>query len=271
MAIATIDDIIAGWTDSCHFFLKTMTSTVGGSSSWFWAGIPGIGAAVSSGVTGTALSSTSGLIAGQIPFYDPTGGQNAYLGRLTVSPSPAALILFCDRLWSNSGVLTNTTGSQTINSVTWPARDADGSTDGRGVLIGLEHSVTSGSGNAPTATITYTNSAGVGSRTGTVTINSAASISRFVTFSLQGDDVGVRSIQSFQLSATVGGTLHLVAYRPIQDVMGAGSYSVTAIDPLNGGLPRLYNGSVPFLVISWVTTGGGSGTIFGTVQYLWGS
>src|SRR5215471_6060570 len=82
-------------------------------------------------LNGVVLSSTGGVVAGQIFHMDPPGGTNAYLARFEAS---AATVPFyaaiCDRLWHNGGITITSTSAQTIMSPTWPARDNNGATSG---------------------------------------------------------------------------------------------------------------------------------------------
>jgi hypothetical protein len=75
------------------------------------------------------------------------------------------------------------------------------------------------------------------------------------TIGLQGNDNGVRSVQSIQLSATwTSGTINLVAYRIIAQLdIGATTYPYE-LDALSIGLPRIYDDSVMYLALLPNTT-----------------
>ena len=62
-------------------------------------------------------------------------------------------------------------------------------------------------------------------------------------------DLGVRAVTSYQQNATwTSGTAHIVLFR-ILAVLDCASANVgNAVDAVTGGMPRIYNGSVPFLV-----------------------
>ena len=83
MAITTLDQAIAGMQPS-RLFEKAITNTPTAGrpmSLWMLGGIPGAGAQdVSGSSNGTVLSSTSALVPGQLPFYNPGSG-NTYLAR----------------------------------------------------------------------------------------------------------------------------------------------------------------------------------------------
>ncbi len=280
MSIASVDDLLAAWVKVPHAFWKRSPSASGGQgacSSWLSAGMPGAGAVYSGSNDGVALVSaatpgggTTGLIAGQLPFYDAPVGKNVYLGRLTIAAETVMLGNFCDRLWSGPSLL-STTALQTINSVAWPARDDNGSSDGVGVRIGLETNSTSGAGNAPVATISYTNSDNVSGRTGTVSIPSASSYGRIAVFTLQDDDVGVKSVETFQLSLSYGGAANLIAFRIIEELNLVTPNVAMAFGPREFGLPKMFNGSVPFFYFQGNTAVQATQPAFaGTISYVIG-
>jgi hypothetical protein len=256
MAITTLDGVIAG-CEPPQFFFKAVSGTLaaGRPYSYFYtAGVPGAAVAPTPGISGAALTS----YLGQLPFTNPGSG-TSYLARFVgVASGQGGQLILADRLWHNSGITITSTTSQTVNSVAFPARDQDGSTDGKGVLLGVEVSTATGAGT-PTITIDYTNSAGTGSKTGTNIFNTAATspIGTFYPIGLAAGDVGVRSVQSLTLSATwTSGTIHLVAYRVIAVIqIGAGGIS-TAIDAVTGGMPQMFNNTVPFLIFVPSTTSG---------------
>lgn len=270
MAISSVDGLIAGFK-SPELFWKPLSGVVVSGRPFvphYLAGaIPGpaLTGQTNGGLAGTALTSW----AGQIPV--PAASNNTYLARFSgcVGQNGGTLLL-CDRLWHNGSIGITTTTAQTINSVTWPARDSDGTTNGRGVLVGVEVSVVTGVGT-PSLSMSYTNSLGTASKTGANTFSTAATSAAgtFYPLGLAAGDVGVRSIQSFTLNATwTSGTIHLVAYRVLasMDVPLAGV--PTAIDAISGGLPRLYDNSCPFLMyVPQATT---STSIYGTITYAQG-
>jgi len=256
LAITTLDGAIAGmqWPRT---YAKSITPTlVAGKpqSLWGLAGNPGAGS-YDTTLNGVTLSQTSAQVNGALNFVDPVSG-NSYLARMTGAATQAGTLILADRLWHNGGYTITATTAATSTTPTWPARDSGGSTNGDGVLLGLEISAAAGAA-APTITITYTNSAGTGSRTAVnsfATANSPAAGS-FFPIGLQAGDVGVRAVTSLQLSASwVSGTMNLVAYRPLAFLELPGAQISNAIDSLTSGFPRLYNGTTPFLIFVPNTT-----------------
>lgn len=273
MAITTVDGALAGM-QPCKLYYKAATGTlVAGRphSLWYLAGIPGPGAADTSTANGVVRSSTSALVNGQIPHYDPGSG-NSYLARfVTQTNSNFGVVRLCDRLWdcgansSGSALSPTAITSQTVNSATWPARDNTGTTSGVGVQVALEVSSVLGAGT-PTWTLTYTNSGSTGSRTGTNIVVSVASAiaGAFYEFGWQAGDVGVKSIQSVQSSATsTSGQWVLVAYRVLAVLDVPIASSGNAVDLLTSGFPQIFNGTVPFIIFT--PTGTTSGLVLGAV------
>ena len=255
------------------FFTKNVNGSATTLLRSLWPATGGVPAAGVYNATrdGVVLSSSSAQITGQIYFSDPASG-NAYLAKLSATPkfsnsSESFGLLLCDRLWHNGGYTITSTAAQNSTTPAWPARDANGTANGDGVVLGLEISADVGAGT-PTVTIDYTNSAGTAGRSGT-NINATAASAPFGVFypiGLQAGDIGVRSVQSLTLSATwTSGTINLVAYRPLALLTFSGQGRNASIDALTGGFPKLYNGSVPF----FLCMGQGSANPFYTGSVSW--
>ena len=250
MAITTLDGAIAGmqWP---RFISKAASAVpvVGRPQSlWQLAGNPGAGA-YDATLNGVVLDSTAAQILGQIDFRNPGSG-NTYLARLQAAATVPGTLILADRLWHNGGYTITATTAQTVTSPAFPARDNTGTINGEGVLLGVEVATACGAA-APTITVSYTNSAGTAGRTGTNAFPTANSptAGAFYPIGLAAGDIGVRSVQSLTLSVSwVSGTIALVAYRPLAALELSGAYVPNAIDALTSGMPKLFNGSVPFLI-----------------------
>lgn len=231
-------------------------------SLFYSSGRPGAAVAPSPGLAGAALTS----YAGQIPFTNPSGGQNAYLAAIEASALQAGELIVCDRLWHNSGITITQTTAHTINSVAWPARDKNGSTNGDGVLIGLEASTAIGGGAVTNTTLGYTDEANNAGLTATMASWPAtAQAGTFVPFQLAVGDLGVRSIQSLTLGTTyTSGTIHLVAYRVLARLPVPPNYGAFK-DALQLGLPRCFDNTVPFLL--WMPSATTATTVSGNVHF----
>jgi hypothetical protein len=267
MAIATLDQAMAG-ASPLNFFSKTGTValTAGRATSLFYlGGVPSPAVAPTPGLAGAALTS----YAGQIPIPAPSNNTHLHSAQFASSAQGGSVIL-CDRLWHNSGIVVTAITAQTINSVTWPSRDRNGATLGEGVYIGLEISTATGAG-ASVVSISYTNQAGTAGRTGTLNPLYAASsgAGSFYIFNLQAGDTGVRSVQTYTSTVSMtSGVVHLVAFRPLASIALVAAGVPSGIDPVTGGLPSLYDGTVPFAIFMPQTTA--STQISGNVIYTQG-
>jgi hypothetical protein len=285
MAITTLAGAVAGLQPPQQFSKTFGSSNTAARmwSSWPTPGMPNPGAQ-SVSLAGAILNAPQ---VGQFAFNDPPSG-NAYLGRMQMSAfqtqlatNVCAWVMLADRLWSNGGIDATSTSPQTINSPTWPARDINGSTDGEGVFLGLEQSAINSGSVAQIVTCNYTNSAGAavtgvasvgGQGSNIIPITAVVSTQNsFYPLGLAPGDLGVRSVQSIQFASSwVTGTFNLVAYRPIAILEhGMAMYASKAIDAFTGGLPRLFNGSVPWIL--WRAAGFNNNVqMSGEVQFTQG-
>lgn len=258
MAITTLDGLIAAGKPAESILKAAFTGEVAGGfhSTLYLAGRPGAGVAPTPGLGGAALTSYSG----QIPFPAAVGGQNVHLARFEAAQAAnVGGVILADRLWHNSGFTITTTTAQTVNSVAFPARDRNGSTNGVGVEVGLEFSATSTNAAISNTTMSYTNDAGTAGRTATLpTTTTSILAGTFLPFLLAAGDTGVRSIQSLTLGTSyLTGTCHLVAYRRIA-ALGTPLANVAAMaDGIALGLPRCYDGTVPWLIYQLISTAAG--------------
>lgn len=284
MAITSLAQVVSGLQPPAYF-VKTPLNPSGGynqpyTSSWPVAGLPPAGVE-SVALGGTAL--TNAATGALIPWNDPPGGTNAYIARFQCVCSwtggqVCSGVMLCDRLWSNGGMdLTGVSGTQTISSPTWPARDVAGTSNGDGVLIGLEISVTTNSATTQNITLGYTNQSGVSGRTsnpvGASTGAAAISqLSAFVIFGLAGTDTGVQRVDSISIptGGWTSGTINLVAFRPLLFMDAEIINRVYALDASSGVLPRIYNGSCLFIVMKGRSSSSQGTAVTGEVQVTWG-
>lgn len=270
MAITTLDGLIEGFQQPYTIFKSGATMEAAGvpHSLFYSAGIPGAGSAPSPGIDGEALTS----VTGQIPYVNPTGGELGYLARFIGGATGSGQVWLCDRLWQNSGITATQTTSQAISSVTLPARDRNGSTNGEDVLFALEVSTPTTNGSAITnTTLSYVNSDNTGgTRTATIpSFPATAAVGTFVPFALQAGDKGIRSISALTLGTSYGtGVIHLVGFRVIARIGWIGTNGSRDLDPISGGLPRLYDNTCPFLVI--VPSATTAVSFYGQVTYAHG-
>jgi hypothetical protein len=255
MTLLSVDDLLAAQLGRRPEFvykcLQTQPSTGRLVSTWGLPGIPGA-AAFDTTMNGVTLSSASSLVPGQIPFYNAPIGKISRLSRVLFgSHLGGGQAMLLDRLWHNQITSVTSTSLQAITSPTWPARDVNGSTDGDGVYIFLELSAAVGA-SAPALTLTYTNSAGVSGRTAVPihVLVASANVGVMWMFGLQAGDLGVRSVQGIQFgSSWVSGTAHLSACRIVQMLGVPPGGAVDEKTGANFGLPKMYDGSVPFFAL----------------------
>ena len=235
-------------------------------------GSPGAWAPGTPGLAGRATDGTTSADNGCI--RTPTAGSGAmYVTGLDMASTQTGWQMLFDCLWVNSGIVVTTTTGQTINSATLPARDINGSTNGEGCMIGLL--TTTANTNAAAisgATVTYTNSAGTGSRTATLTaivgaqIPATPVIGTIVWFSLAAGDTGVQSIQTITLGTSLAaGAVSLIIARPIisASIMLANA-GATSVPQMNPGV-RVYTGTC--LLHCTLATGTGTPVTSGIVTF----
>ena len=274
MAITTLDLAIAGAKNPIGWYKATGTMEAAGvpHSLWRSSGAPPAAAAPASGVDGEAMDDTD---AGCL--YWPANSGNTHLYRLTANTALVGTLTLCDRLWQNSGLVVTTTTAQSITPVAIPARDADGSTNGRGVYAAIEVQTATTNASAVTnTTISYTDSAGNASNTGSIPntrtgggFPATAAAGTFVPFDLAAGDEGVRSVQSITLGTSYGGgAISLVLYRPIVSLSCPVANVGQAVDFLTSGGPRLYDDSCLFFV--WLPSATTTMSLVGEYQFTQG-
>jgi hypothetical protein len=203
---------------------------------------------------------------GALPFANPTSG-NTYLAGMKWPHGTTVIVTLVDFLWSKQVPDKSVIAPQTIDSLTFPPRDINGTTNGDGVFVALTvgSSNTTGSG---VIEISYTNQAGAAGQTGNaVWLLSNPVATSFYPFSLQNGDTGVRSIQTVTISSgfTGIGLMYLVAYRPIAIIASNNSGTGEPMDDaITFGMPRIYDDSC----LTFIYHGGSS--ILGEVRYAQG-
>jgi hypothetical protein len=247
-------------------FLKVGGATEAAGVMYNWAkdaGMPGAWTPGTGALSGRVLNGTTE--AGAIIYQNAVGGTN-YLTGFNASASVATQAWLVDVVWANTGIVPTTLTAQTINSVTFPARDIDGSTDGHGYELALyAHTATTNAGAVTTITVGYYDSDNQPS-TGTIPSFPATAVAgTVVPVLLAAGDDGVRSVSNITLGTTLGaGYISLLAFRRLANasipVANVGSYA--SFDP-NPGI-RLYDGTCMQL---WqLPTATTATTVQGTLQ-----
>lgn len=186
----------------------------------------------------SAAAPTSATI-GAWPVSDPTGGrQNWLLGFEAAMNATGALVLY-DRLVHCTGASGIVTGAQGITggAVT---RYTGAESVGNKIQIEIHTAI---GGTATTATVSYTNQAGLGGRTtkavaiGGTGLQTATSI---IQCPLQDGDTGVQSVQSVALAGTTAtqGAFGVLIVRPL-GVCISGGLASGGIRDMIAGLPSM--------------------------------
>jgi hypothetical protein len=192
------------------------------------SGFPGAWVPGSPGLAGRTCTGTDTADYGCLTIKNATTGRNFLQAFSAVSTTAHSHYMY-DFLWVNSGLVVTTTTAQTVNSVTLPARDVNGSTNGAGVGAGILVATATTNASAITnTTMSYTNSEGTAGRTATISsFPATAAAGTFVPFQLAAGDRGIRSIQSITLGTSYGaGAIHAVMYGL---VVSAAATSATAV------------------------------------------
>lgn len=143
------------------------------------------------------------------------GSLHALVDVLSVAAPDQHVLLVVDRLSHQAGLVGNITTLQTTNL---PTAALTRYTSAVGVMMALEVYSTVGSGTG-TLTTTYTNSAGTGSRTSTLPFvsTSVPRASSMLFLPLQSGDLGVKSVESIQLSGakSSAGNIGITLFKPL--------------------------------------------------------
>jgi hypothetical protein len=172
---------------------------VGRSSSlWTYDGMP------AGGDVPTVAAIPDRTTTGAIPFTAPGGSRDLHLIGASITPLTAGVYLLYDRLFHIGGLSGSSTADQTVqDSPASPALTRN--TGGAGNIAWYEIYTVIGTSPA-TLTMTYTNQAGTGSRTGTINIGQTGfrEVTRAQRIPLAAGDTGIREIEKIALSASTG-------------------------------------------------------------------
>lgn len=264
------------------FFWKT-GGVAAGAGRWVDTSV-GAGIPIYNPYAGAALAATPMIGSGNRGIYtgpEPAPGQTKHLFAMQSATSAGGTplyLLLADYLLFYPLVDGDSTDSQTLdNTVTLP-RYANGSGVQCMVVVSAPM-VQNG-----TATMTYTNSAGVSGRTvqfgllansiigalasGTNTSGASGSASPFVP--LASGDTGIRSIQSITLNAATGGLLNFVLVLPLahQQIREINTQAEKFMLPNAATLPTIESGAyLSFLANN--ATASGYTPLRGFLQFIW--
>lgn len=242
MAITTQDGLVSALGSGVRLPIqKAAVTSVAGrlTSLWSAAGTPGVGSVVLGQAAAGAVPLSTDT--GAIPFANSS---NSYLARLAglSTVTTAGLLVLYDILWvwgsGGSGWNVTTT---TIQSTTAPAALTRPDANGVGCELWMEVLATMGAGSA-TPVITYTNSAGTGTRTTqSAGYVSAAIIGSIFPMPLQAGDTGVKTVQSVTTSVSMtSGTARFMIVKRIAEIPIVANVGFLQ-DAFALGLSRVYD------------------------------
>ena len=272
MAITTLDGIVNGLGNAAQGLIinkaSISTQLAGGFTSlWRATGTPAQGA-----IPATAAVCTKALT-GAVGFNNPSTGICSYLARMMMlSGNSATDVQLHDRLAHMGGMSGIVTTAQTAEV------DVSASSNNMGLRRGdanysyvqwwLEWYTATGA-TAVTATVSYTNAAGVSGKTTTVSVAASVAASRMLPILGAGGEF-IQSIQNVTLSATTGiaGSFGVTATRTLCGLSCTLANSSIIGDWAMSGFPRVHDDACLMLVmIPGSTT---SGSLYGTCKLIQG-
>lgn len=293
MGFTSVDDMVSEITSGKHYRAdwNKLTGGAAYAAGRFYDMSPLAGTPIANAWAGTALTWTTctestgngtqifGLRHGGDVSTDTKHLLNASAITAVATGVPAQLMLV-DMQGYYPGINMNVATLQTLLGT--PTLRY---TNGVGVRAALVVVTTTGA-TAHNLSMTYTNSAGTGSRTLPVTVSCTASaITPHITHSgtaannygpflpLASGDVGIQSVQSVQLSAASGaGTAALVLYKPIMTIPLTTASVASERDFVNQipSLPQIKDGAC----LTWLLFTGAavaaSTNFYGSIELGWG-
>ena len=201
MAITTIDGVVAGLNTASNFptFIPSVGNAAGGFANLQRGTVTSFGQQAV-----PAANTAGGTLHTQSEVGFPKLGTPAathYLAKVELTSTTAGAIHLYDRVWSCSGFSGIVTTAQTVTS--FPALTRPDA-NGKGLEIWIECYTALGA-TASNITVSYTNTTGAAGRsTGSTAMIVSMPINRLFPVPLQSGDLGVKSVQSVTLSASMG-------------------------------------------------------------------
>ena len=251
MSILTgLDDLVLGRLAAIQVSKNSGTSVTGFEHSyWLQGGMPAAGAnPPASGAGATTIPDRTTL--GALPIPGVVNPAQLYLGVLNLMGSALGTVILRDRLAHVAGLsgIVITAQPTVHNALTRY-------TTGDGVQGYIEVYATLGA-TAATATVSYTNQAGVAGRVGTASIPANAGVTRMFPIILQAGDTGIQSIQSVTLSVSTGtaGNFGITLGKTISQVGILFASASVDRDAISLGAPEILNGACLMLSAICSTT-----------------
>jgi hypothetical protein len=263
MAIVSMDGLVTALPGQILPFYKPSVTTKGAGlfhSLWRGVGTPGAGAIPATGSGQTCSSVT----AGAMRFANPGGADLTYLARAIMSGSVVGSVILYDRLVTTSGLVGNSTGTQTVDS-----EPLTRYTSGEDVQLFVEWYTATGA-TASSITVNYTNDAGT---TGQVTEAQAFQqtpvVGQMQPIALNNSD-GIRRVESISLSSSTGtaGNFGITLARRLLTIPLSSAASATTMDAFAAGMAKIENNACLAAMVFCSATS--SGNIFGEVSLIQG-
>lgn len=263
MAITSRDQLIAAIAGPSNYtgpFAKLLQASSVRPVS-MWTALGGVSPVSMAPPTPTAAASLDATTPGALPVVPcQTPGKTLYLtGLSAISVGGNQAVALYDRAAHIGGLVATSATAQTV-AISAGARH----TTTVGMQAFLEVN-TSAQATLPVVTISYTNSAGVSGRTGTLAATTTSVPQAFTAFVMQTGDMGVASVQSLTWASAVGtaGNYGVVLARPVQTFNIANGST---------GIKRTFTTMVdltvsPCLMLS-IT--GNTGALYGTITTVEG-
>lgn len=257
MAITTLDALIGSVKQRSGY--KKTASRVTVANSWFTlfdlAGSPGAGTLAGSSTAAGVVPTDA--IAGFPPINAFGGANLGYLGNVDFSNTVAARIRIYDLLFKAGAYAFNANTALAAQPSFLSRIPGGTAADCAGITEIWAEMVTAATGNQA-VNVTYTNSAGTASRTtGATGIGAAPTVGRCWQLPLQAGDNGVSLITNVAGSVATVGTFNVLVLRPLWTGRVVAANFGDLHDYLRIGLPRLFEDSALYPLISADSTASG--------------
>lgn len=281
-SVAQVADAVEQGRSHIQHFIRTGFNGSFGVSNVFGDASIGSGVPNYNAYLGNALEATQMIGTGNRSIYVGPGiNTERYLLSLSLTMAGSvgyfATTYFLDYLLSYAYVDLDSTDEQLLdNPVTLP-RYASG--DGVRMIAVMQ---TPGTGQGTTMTLKYTNSDGaartvvMGARSsGAIGVNIVAqdaAVNATGPFApMANGDKGVRSVQSVQLSAGIGGFAVIVLVKPLTTLVGSELLSTVEKNFLreHANLPRIYDGAFLNYIFNLAIQTSTLAPTIGQAQFIW--
>lgn len=252
------------------FYRANLASQVAGGYTSTWK--VGVQPAAGANPAAAALCTKATTGAG-VPFADAGAGNALYVARTSFACNVAGQTLeIHDRIAHMGGLSGTVTTAQTVNLdpvALGAASDRTGAMAGTAAAHDLTWWLewyTATGATAVTATVTYTNGAGVSGQTTTVAIPASTAASRAIPF-YGANGEAIASVQSVQIATTgTAGNFGVTCTRKIADCCPRGANYSEPQNWADLGFPRVGNDAC--LSMFLLSTGTSSGTITGDILLI---